>query len=202
MRDGLTEIIHSSGAFKVIIKACNGRDLVAQLEAAKKLPNICMLDISMPVLNGFETLQQIKNRWPSIKTLMVSMFLTEDNIVKALSAGANGVFSKENGGDELIRALKALDKEGFYTADFVPNEVANAAKRKALVPLRLTDRETEFLKLCVSEMTYDEIATKMEVSKRTVESYAVNLCSKLKVSLRQGLMLYAIESGLVAMKKR
>ena len=133
VRECLVTTVESTGNYKVNIQASNGQELIDYLKLTSQLPAICIVDISMPVLDGRETLRQIKANWPLLKVLMVSMFMTEFNIIEMLALRANGVFSKERGADDLIKALDEIYKEGFYSSEFISPEIIRAAKRKSLV---------------------------------------------------------------------
>lgn len=180
-----------------IAEASNGRELIDQLEAAEDLPDICLVDINMPVMNGYATLKEIRSRWPEIHVVALSMHNAELPIIKMLREGAAGYLLKDGPPEELLQALVAIREHGFYYSDLV-----RKVERKAGSPgetgaaPRLTDKEIDFLKWCCCDLTYKEIALRMGISTRTVESYAKIVCEKLSVRSRIGLVNSALGMGL------
>jgi len=196
-RQGLVEIIRESDQFDVCAEVKNGQELIAFLENCILLPDICLVDVSMPVLNGFETLKIIKAKYPSQKVLLISMFSSLFNICKGLKDGANGFFLKELSAEKLLDALNEIYENGFYAADFIPRDIVNAAKRKSLIHLDFTEKQLKFLKLCCSDKSYSEIAEELGVSPRTIDSYRETLFTRLNVRSRVGLAMFATHSGIV-----
>lgn len=191
-RKGLSELISGFDNMVILFDAANGNELIDKLRSAKKLPDICILDINMPVMNGYETAEKIKQEWPQLKVLALSMLDTEFNIIKMIKAGARGYVLKDAEPKELQKALIAVHKEGFYHSDLVTSRL-----RMKDGPLSLTDKEELFLSFCCSELTYRDIAERMNVSPRTVDGYRDILFAKLDIKSRTGLAIYAIKSGLV-----
>ena len=195
LRKGLADLIDSFGPFKVIIEAGDGKDLLMQLQTAKVLPHICILDINMPELDGFGALLQIKRNWPDIKVLALSMYNNEFTIIRMLRSGANGYLLKNCDPLEFKKSLLAINEKGFYEEGLLERNIFNKSLREDLVSI--TPKELEFLQLCCSELAYKEIADRMNISPRTVEDYRDNLFKKLKLNTRTGLVLYAMKAGLI-----
>lgn len=193
LRNGLADLINSFGPFKVILQAGNGKELLEQLNSATVLPNICILDINMPELDGFGTLAQIRKSMPAMKVLALSMYNNESTIIRMLRSGANGYLLKNCNPAEFKQALLSISENGFYESD------TEDKNKKNIDPVSITPKEFEFLKHCCSELVYKEIADKMGISPRTVEDYRDNLFKKLKLNTRTGLVIYALRCGIVSL---
>lgn len=201
LRSGLASLVQSLG-HTVLFEADNGKDLLAKLDA-KQLPDILLLDINMPEMDGYETAQWLKTNHPSIKVLALSMYDNETSIIRMLKCGARGYILKDSEPAELKAAIHALEDKGFYYSELVSGKLMHAINKmedeggdlKNLVPLN--DRETEFLKYSCTELTYKEIADRMFVSPRTIDGYRDALFEKLHLKTRVGLVMYAIKNGIV-----
>lgn len=198
--ESLSYLINDSPEFRVILLANNGKLLLEALEKSGNLPDICILDINMPVLNGVETAREISNRFPDIKLLALSMNDDEASVIQMIRAGCRGYLLKDCTQAELHKALHEIFTKGFYYSDFVTGKLVHTIHKeeKAADPgIRLTDREMEFIRYAASEMTYKEIALTMKLSERTIDGYREALFEKLQVKSRVGLVLYAIRAGWV-----
>lgn len=201
LRNGLAELVKSLG-HNVLFEADNGKDLLSKLNE-KQLPDIILMDINMPEMDGYETAQWIKINQPDIKVLALSMYDNETSIIRMLKCGAKGYILKDAEPAELRAAIDAVMSKGFYYSDLVSGKLMHAINKmddetgdlKSLVPLN--DRETDFLKYSCTELTYKEIADKMFVSPRTIDGYRDALFEKLHVKTRVGLVMYAIRNGIV-----
>lgn len=197
VRKALCSIICAHKQYHVTIEAGNGEELIAQLEQADTLPDICILDVSMKKMNGLDALVIIKKRWPSVKVLMLTIFNTHFNVMKAFKSGANGFLLKDSNPDELFLALEEIYHTGMYISDLIPGHMLRELKHDKFVIPHITEREMEFLILCCTDLTYGEIAEKMGIGLRTVETYRESLCGKFKVTSRAGLVTYALQNGIV-----
>jgi len=196
LRKGVIELINSFGPFKVVIDAVNGKDLIEQLEAATTLPHVCVMDINMPELNGYETAAILKQRWPAIKILALSMYSNEYSIIKMLRNGAHGYILKETDPSELQEAILSIYHHSYYHSELVSGRMMSKVKAHENTELGISDRELEFLTLCATDLTYKEIAEVMNLSPRTVEGYRDSLFNKLNVRSRPGLVVFANKMGL------
>lgn len=202
IRNGLANLIDTFAGFKVISQASNGQELLDILKP-KALPDIVLMDINMPKKNGYETTKVLKKLYPEIKVLAVSIYDNEEAIIRMIKNGACGYILKDAEPAELELALNEIVQRGYYHSDLVANQLVKIIRRGAsddddkAPGVRLNDRETEFLKLACTELTYKEIADKMFVSPRTIDGYRDALFEKLKVKTRVGLVLYAIKNGFV-----
>lgn len=201
-RKGLISLIEMVGNhYAILFEADNGKELQQKLDKDNQ-PDIILMDIHMPGMNGFETVQWLNEHFPLVKVLVVSMVQKEDSIVKMLRLGVKGYLSKDVEPKELAEALNSLMNKGYYYTDFVTGKLVHALQQNANAnnrkdEMRMNDRELEFLKLACSELTYNEIAAKMFLSPKTIDGYRNNLFEKLNVKSRVGLALYAVKNGYI-----
>ncbi|HQR00152.1 MAG TPA: response regulator transcription factor [Ferruginibacter sp.] len=201
LRNGLAELVKTLG-HEVLFECGNGKECIDRLDP-KLLPDIVLLDINMPEMDGYETAQWLKQHHPDVKVLALSMYDNETSIIRMLKSGARGYILKDSEPGELKAALRALEEKGFYYSDLVSGKLMHAINKmedengnlKNLVPLN--ERETDFLKYACTELTYKEIAEKMFLSPRTIDGYRDALFEKLNVKTRVGLVMYAIKNGIV-----
>lgn len=202
LRQGLASFIRTFPQYDVILEADNGVDFVSRISGVPK-PDIVLLDINMPKMNGYETATWIKEHLPKTKVLVLSMVEHDTAIIRMLRLGARGYLLKDSNPNLLLQALTAVQEHGFYINELVSNRMihylneGNGAGPTAVAMVRLTDRELHFLQLACTEKTYKEIADDMYVSPRTVDSYRDGLFEKLQIRSRVGLVLYAIKNGIV-----
>jgi len=205
-RDGLAELINGFSNYTVIIEADNGRDFIEQLEK-HGIPDIILLDINMKEMDGFETAAWLREHYPAVKILVLSMYENENAIIRMMRSGARGYVLKDIRKQELEQALAALVTKGYYYTEMITGKLIHAINilndeksgpaMKDLVSLN--KREIEFLKLACTESTYKDIADKMCLSIHTVDGYRDGLFDKLNVKSRIGLVLYAIKNKIVLM---
>jgi len=201
LRRGLAQLVESLG-YPVLFESDNGKEFIRQLDE-KKLPDIVLLDINMPEMDGYETAQWIRANQPEIKVLALSMYDNETSIIRMLKCGARGYILKDAEPIELRAAIDDVMNKGFYYSDLVSGKLLHAINNmeddngnlKNLV--QLNGRETDFLKYACTELTYKEIADKMFVSPRTIDGYRDALFEKLQAKTRVGLVMYAIKHGIV-----
>jgi len=201
LRNGLAGLLKSLG-HTVLFEADNGKDLIEKLNPAT-LPDIVMLDINMPEMDGYETARWLKKNYPDVKILVLSMYDNENAIINMLKCGASGYILKDSDPALLKAALHDLVNKGFFYSDLVSGKLIHAINQidddgnhvKKLN--NLNEREKDFLKYTCTEMTYKEIAEKMFVSPRTIDGYRDALFEKLNVKTRVGLAIYSIKNGLV-----
>ncbi len=201
-RKGMVELINKFEEFEVIWEASNGKEFAENLKLCP-MPEIVLLDIAMPEMNGFDTAMMIKKKHPAIRILVLSMFDEEDSIIKMIKIGVNGYILKDAEPNELIDALTEIRSKGYYYSDLVSNTMASMIKvgKEKVESVKLNDREIKFLELICTEATYKEIADTMNVSLRTVDGYREALFEKLNVKNRVGLVIYAIKNGIVQLQE-
>ena len=200
LRNGLVNVINSFGGYKVVFEADHGRQFIDLLKTQPK-PDVVLLDINMPEMNGFETATWIKNNEPAIKVLVLSMMDNDDSIIKMLQNGAKGYILKDSKPDALCNALNEVALKGFFFNDLVTDKVLNLFSKpeesEQSQAILLTGKETDFLKWCCTEKSYKEIADSMGISVRSVESIRSTMFEKLETLSRVGLVMYAIRNGIV-----
>lgn len=196
----LRGIIANFNQFEVLYECENGMELMEKFNNKKNIPNIVLLDISMPIMNGFETAQWIKENHPEVLIMALSMQDDDQSVIQMVKNGAKGYLLKNTHPAELEKALNGLVANGFYFPEWAASKVYASLgipqTNNFEIFIHLTDREKEFLKYSVTEMNYKEIAEKMFCSPRTVESYRDNLFEKLELKTRVGLAVYTIRNGL------
>jgi DNA-binding NarL/FixJ family response regulator len=194
----LTGIIENFKQFEVLYECENGKVLQEKLDIKKNIPDIVLLDISMPIMDGFETAKWLKENHPHVLIMALSMQDDEQSLIKMIKNGANGYLLKNVHPAELEKALDALVKNGNYFPDWATSKVFMSLSNEAkpfVNNVHITEREKEFLQYSVTEMSYKEIAEKMFCSPRTVESYRDALFEKLGLKSRVGLAVYAMKNG-------
>ena len=195
LSQALESLVNSFRHFKVLYTCINGRDLLNKLRDIPLKPEIILMDVNMPVLNGINATQLVKEEYPNIDVVALSVDENEDTIVKMLKAGACSYLVKDVEKSILEIALGEVIRNGYYHTKKVSNILV-----KLLHPnnkhLRtgLKERELEFIKYACSELTYKEIATKMYLSPKTIDGYRSNLFQKLDAKNRVGLVIYAIKN--------
>lgn len=199
LRAGLAGIVNSMPGLRIVIDVDNGQQLLDRLKTADPLPQVCILDINMPVLNGYETAAAIRSRYAGMNILALSMYDSEFNIIKMLRAGAQGYLLKNVSPSELQRAIVDVVSHGFYHSDLVTGRMRRILNDRKNGKTELNENEEQFLALCCSELTYKEIAEKMNKSPRTIDGYREDIFQKLSITSRTGLVLYALKTGIAQM---
>lgn len=195
----IASIIDQFNGYQVLYESDNGKSLIARLAQTRELPDIILLDISMPVMDGFQTAAWLTEHHPGILVIALTMQGDDDSLIKMIRAGARGYLHKNVHPADLEKALDLLVQKGFYYPDWatsrVLHSIASGADKKA-DSIPITEREKEFLEHSCTELTYKEISEKMFCSVRTVESYRDSLFEKLGVKTRVAIALYAVKIGL------
>lgn len=199
VRAGLRSILESFGNVEVVGEAGDGR---AALEViAEQQPHVAMLDITMPELNGIEVTRKLRERWPEIRTLILSVHTDEEHVLEALDAGATGYVQKHADESLLRSALKALRRGERFVGPEVSEEAlaAHGAPENGQVGglARLTPRQREVLQLVAEGYTSREIAEKLDLSQKTIESHRRNIRDRLEIGDLAGLVRFAVRTGLV-----
>ena len=194
--NGVREIIQGFGGFSVDIVASNGKELFQKMSVAEILPDIVITDISMPVWDGYETLEAIRRKWPEMKTLILSMHKHEFAIIKMFRAGASGYLLKNSPPHELQKALRSIYETGLYFSEVASSNLYHRLQHSNIMP-SLTEKEIQLLRYCHTDLTYPHIGEKLNISERSVAGFRTSLFEKLGVNSRAGLVVCAIEMGLV-----
>jgi two-component system invasion response regulator UvrY len=201
LRNGLASVVNNFGEYEVIFEANNGKHFT-ELIGIYGEPDLVLMDINMPLMDGYGTTQWIKDNYPLINVLALSMYDNENAIINMFKAGVKGYILKDSDPSQLRTALDSIRTQGFYYSELVTGRLINSIQKtnKDTIHARdtqLSDREKEFLKLACTEMTYKEIAEQMCLSPRTIDGYRDALFEKLQIKTRVGLVIYAIKNGIV-----
>jgi len=204
VRDGLKSLIKKEVSMEVIGEADNGRKTV---QLARDLePEIIIMDISMPDLNGIEATRQILADSPDVKIIALSMHSDKRYVKGILSAGASGYLLKDSAFEELVEAIRTVDTGRFYLSSgiagvVVKDYVGSQANKDALTSDILSAREREVLQLLAEGKSTKEIASDLHVSGKTIETHRRNITQKLNIHTIAGLTRYAIREGLTSLDK-
>ena len=193
----IASIIEGFEGFEVDFVCENGLELQKSINKNSP-PDIVLLDISMPVMDGFETALWLKETYPEILIMALSMQDDEQSLIKMIKNGAKGYMLKNIHPKELHNALKKLKEEGSFFPSWATSKVMTSITENTINSTEknnLTDREKEFLTFAATEMNYKQIADVMCCSPRTIENYRDSLCDKLEVKTRVGLAVYAMKNG-------
>lgn len=203
-RKGMASLLNTFEGFKVTIEAENGRDLLVALKTITNQPDVILLDLSMPELNGIETAKILHADFPHIKVLILSVFSEDKFITHLVEIGVNGYLFKNADPEEVEKAIRQVVEKDFYFNDDVLNAIKKrmAKKRSKLtmldyIPSTLTTREIEIMDLICQQFTTTEIADKLCISVRTVDGHRNNLLEKTGVRNSAGLVIFAIKHNLI-----
>lgn len=203
VRDGLRILLDEQPDIEVIGDAPDGRETVRQV--TELTPDVVIMDINMPDLNGIEATHQIMENCPSTRVVILSMFATQEHIFRALQAGARGYLLKESAGIEVVKAVREVMSGRRYLSQKISEDVIDDYVRlrdQAIDedPLsRLSPREREVLQLVVEGKSSAEIAETLFLSPKTVDTYRSRLMQKLEIHDIPGLVKFAIQHGLTTL---
>lgn len=201
LRNALASLINGFENCKVVIQVSNGKELTTEI-SKDNLPDVVLLDLNMPEMNGFETATWLRDNYQTIHVLMLTMYDSELTLIRLLQAGVKGFLKKDIHPNELKYAIHSVIENGYYYSHNATGKLLNlfrinAASTSILDKSMLTEVEIKFLQLACSELTYKEIAQEMKLNPRGVDNLRDNLFTKLEVKSRVGLAMYAIRHGLV-----
>jgi DNA-binding NarL/FixJ family response regulator len=193
----LISLIEKFSEIEIAVEALNGERLLVKLNTMNVLPDIILLDVNMPVMDGATTAAALSEKYPTIRLVALSMKDDDTSIINMIKAGCCAYLLKDIHPDELEKALWEIHKTGYYNAD-----VSNVNYRRLILktnenPIVFSAREMDFLKLACSDLTYKQIANEMHLSERTIDGYREALFEKLKVQSRVGMVLEALRRELV-----
>lgn len=194
----IANVIANFPEYNVLYEAEHGKAMIDKFNHPANVPDIVLLDISMPVMDGFATAQWLRDHHPDVKIMVLSMQDDEYSLIRMLKYGVSGYLLKNIHPAELKVALDTLVEKGHYYPEWLTSKIIfNPGNMQLKSPYEfdLSDKEQEFIQLCCSELTYKEIAVKMGCSTRTVEGYRDNIFTKLDLKTRVGIVIYAMKSG-------
>lgn len=203
LRNALATLIDSFSNCKVIHQSCNGKELSNHIKNGT-IPDVILLDLNMPEMNGFETAVWLKDNYPNVHVLMLTMYDSELSMIRLLQSGVKGFLKKDIHPSELKFAIHTVMESGYYYSNHSTGKLINLFRsanngNDHLQKAMLSDQELEFLKLACSDLTYKEIAQQMKLSPRSVDTLRDQLFIKLDVRSRVGLALVSIKQGVVTL---
>ncbi len=198
IRKALISLLHlADDRFNVFIDAENGEDLLDKIAHARYQPDVCLIDIGMPVMNGYETVARIRKLYPHIRCLAITAYDEDISIIRMVRNGAKGYVIKNAQPEELVRAItEVYNGNDFFSGDVYKKVPDISRKGKDYNHRLFTEQEAEFLSWCCTDLTCAEIAKEMNLSPRTVENYCLRLRTELNISSRVGLAVYALRTGM------
>ena len=204
LRQGIKALLDNQEGIEVIGEAKDGREALEIIE--ETLPDVILMDIAMPGLNGLEATRRIKKKFPRMKVLVLTMYTNEEYIFQILNAGANGYLVKETAFQDLISAIKAVYKNEAFMSPSISKKVINSYIKRAQDDEEqtceiLTTREREILQLIAEGNSSKKIAEGLFISPKTVETHRTHIMDKLNIHNRTGLIKYAIRKGMVDVDK-
>lgn len=200
-RRGLANILNTYEGVKVIIEAQEGQDLLTQM--AFEAPDVILLDLQMPVMDGIKATEQLRLRFPEVKIIIISMHDDDGFVAHLMELGANGYIIKDSDPDEVVKAIKAVVTENYYYGTFLNKvmhrrmlEKTKLKKPSFTAQPSLSERELEVLQLICSGLTNTQIAAKLFLSDRTVEGHRTRIMEKIGAKNTAAMVVYAVKNGL------
>lgn len=195
LSQAIAGMVESFSKFKVLYTCKNGQELVDKFSKSPKyIPDVVLMDINMPILNGIETTEWIMKNHENVNVMALSVEDDETTILAMLKMGAVGYLLKDTEKIVLEKALLEIVENGFYHTKNVTNLLMKSLSGNGNEEITFKEREITFMKYACSELTYKEIADKMCLSPKTIDGYRDVLFTKLKVKNRVGLVMYAIKN--------
>jgi DNA-binding NarL/FixJ family response regulator len=195
VRQGLKALLEREG-FKVVGEASNGQEALKLAETLH--PEVAVLDLAMPMLNGIDAAREIQRVSCKTKTIILSMHTESRYILESLRGGAKGFVMKTHAADDLVRAIREAARGGTYLSPEVSDAVVQAYQNKTEVPPDpLSPRERQVLQLIAEGKTTKEVASALEISVKTAETYRTRIMEKLDIHETASLVRYAVRRGIV-----
>ncbi len=204
VRDGLISLLQSESDISVVGNAANGREAIREIERLK--PDIVVMDIAMPELNGIDAAEQLREQGSLTRVIFLSMYSTSEHVFRALQAGAQGYLLKESAGTELVKAIHVVINGNRYLSQKITDSVVNdyirdsdSVRKKSPLNL-LSPREREILQLVAEGRSSTEISKLLFLSIKTIETYRSRLMAKLDIKDIPSLVKFAIQQGLISIE--
>ncbi len=197
-RNGLSTLLKAEKEIEITGEAENGKEFCKLLQ--KTMPDVVLMDIEMPVMNGIEASRLAIRMYPDLKIITLSMYGEEEYYLKMIEAGAKGFILKNSGIDEVVKAIKTVYNGGtFFSQEVLYNVVKNIqeVKKDKTPAIKLSNRENEILHLICKGFSNQEIAEELNISKRTVDKHRANILDKTNTHNTASLVMYAVENKLI-----
>lgn len=194
--NSLSYLIGSFEEFNVVGTFSNGKEFINHIATESSLPDIVLLDVNMPIMDGIETMKWLKSNHLDLKVLALSVNDDDATIIKMLTNGAKGYLLKDTEPAIFKEALLDVYHKGFYYTKMISGLLIHKIENKDSKDV-LKEREIEFIRLACTELTYKEIANEMCLSPKTIDGYREHLFAKLEVKTRIGLVLFAIKNRII-----
>lgn len=198
-RKGVVSLLSESDEINILFDAANGIEMKSRLKS-NALPQVILMDINMPQMNGYEATRWVTKTYPSVKVLALSMYDEDKPIIEMLKSGAGGYLLKESKTSDLVNAIRTIAAHGYFMNNLVSGKLIRSMHDKEPFknsPDDLSTNELKFLQFCCSELTYKEIADKMNLSPHTIDNYREALFHRFEIKSRTGLVLFAIRNELI-----
>lgn len=198
-RQGLVNLLTETGQVNVVFDASNGADMIEKI-GKHPLPNVILMDITMPIMDGYETTRWLKSNYPGINVLALSMFEEDKPIIEMLKSGAGGYMLKQSKVADLVNAIAGIKQHSFYINELVSGKLLRNIQNKQALKNDYSDlnsNELRFLELCCSDLTYKQIADQMNLSPHTIDNYRESLFQKFETKSRTALVISALKNGLI-----
>ena len=200
VREGLRSLLATEPSLELVGEANDGLQAVSKVRALK--PDVILLDMVMPHMDGLEAIVEIRKNWPEAKIMMLTSFSDEEKVFSAIRNGALGYLLKESSPQDLLQAIHSVARgEGFLSPSIASKVMREINQPLKLPPTKdpLTEREVEILQLVAQGLTNDEIAEKLVVSEKTVRTHVSHILAKLQLANRTLAALYALKEGLASL---
>jgi DNA-binding NarL/FixJ family response regulator len=198
-RQGLASLLTDSDKIHVLFDAENGQDMIKKISLTP-IPEVILMDITMPLMDGYESTKWIKQNHPEIKVLALSMFEEDKPIIGMLKSGAGGYMLKQSKAADLIEAITVIAKQSFYINELVSGKLLRNIQNNQPLKTQQVEvnaNELKFLELCCSDLTYKQIADMMNLSPHTIDNYREALFQKFDTKSRTGLVIAALKQDLI-----
>lgn len=199
-RQGMVSLLKEFKELAVMMEASNGKELIAQLQ--HQMPDVILLDLEMPVMDGIETTETLKSKYPGVKIIVLTMHNEEEMIVHLIEKGVHGFLPKNEDIEIVVDAIYAVRESGYFFNEHVSKAMIrglmNSKKIKpSFNPVKLLDKELEVIKLICKEYTNKEIAEILSLSNRTIDGYRERILKKIGAKNTVGIVMYAVKNGII-----
>ncbi|MEQ8473377.1 MAG: response regulator transcription factor [Marinoscillum sp.] len=198
--EGIVSLLEDDPQLQIIGTACSGRDALTKITADP--PDIVLTDLNMPEMNGIELVKELKQKYPEIKIIVLTMHDDRPTVTEIMMAEAEGYVLKNTDRKELLKAITRVADGSTYYCNAVMSIILDkykAERKKEIQEVNLTDREKEILQLIAQEKSSEEIAEELFISRRTVETHRKNILKKTEVKSVVGLLKFGFKMGLIAL---